>query len=233
MTKQRIEKWRRWIDGPIKASVITMNHHRQIWRGLTEVIAAHGALPDSAYWQHYFDLYADMQAMAVRRQADLHPDVASLAKLLTQMVEDAKGLTPEWWIGLWSIDEGDGYERAYARQQWDDEFGGEVGAHLDPAIPAGDLERLLAGSETVTKHVDKHIAHSEDPGPEPKDPGPIPAEATLTLNDVHDAVDLVGEVFIRYYSLLEAAGMPILEPAIQHDWLAPFREPWIKPGLGH
>jgi hypothetical protein len=45
---QRVAKWRRWIDGPIKASVITMNHHRQIWRGLAEVIAAHGSLPASA-----------------------------------------------------------------------------------------------------------------------------------------------------------------------------------------
>jgi hypothetical protein len=217
------------MDGPIKASVITMNHHRQIWRGLAEVIADHGSLPDSAYWEHYFDIYAETQAMAVRRQADLHPDVASLAKLLSQVVEDAKALTPEWWIDLWNIDEGDDYERAYARRQWDDEFGGEVGVHLDPAIAATDFERLRAGSEAVKDHVDKHIAHSEDPGPEAKDPGSTPAEATLTLNEVHDAIDVIGEVFTRYYPLFEAASMATLEPVIQHDWLAPFREPWIGP----
>jgi hypothetical protein len=109
--------------------------------------------------------------MAVRRQADLHPDVASLGKLLSEVSEDAKQLTPEWWIGLWDIEEDDGNLRALARRQWDDEFGGEVGTHLDPAIPATDLERLVKGSEAVKKHVDKHIAHSEDPGPKPKDPG--------------------------------------------------------------
>jgi hypothetical protein len=73
--------------------------------------------------------------MAVRRQADLHPDVASLAKLLSEVSEDVKALTPEWWIGLWDIHDDD--ERAYARGQWNEEFGGQVGVHLDPAIPGG------------------------------------------------------------------------------------------------
>jgi hypothetical protein len=225
---QRIEKWRRWMDGPIKASVITMNHHRQLWRGLADVIENNGSLPPSAWWQHHFDIYAETQAMAVRRQADLHPDVASLGKLLSEVSEDAKQLTPEWWIGLWDIEAGNTVEEAFARRQWDDEFGGEVGVHLDPAIPAADLERLVKGSEVVRKHVDKHIAHSEDPGPQPKDPGSTQPETTLTLSDVHDAIDVIGEVFTRYYPLLEAASMVMLEPQIQHDWLAPFRLPWIR-----
>jgi hypothetical protein len=229
MADEGIEKWRRWMDGPIKASVITMNHYRQLWRGLTEVIEANGSLPDSAYWEYYFNVYADTQAMAVRRQADLDHRVASLAKLLAEVSEAADQLTPDWWIGLWNIEEGDSYERAYARGQWDEEFGGEVGDHLDPALPKGDLQRLRDGSEAVRKHVDKHVAHSEDPGPEPKDPGPTRVASTLTLNDVHDAIDLIGEVFTRYYPLFEAASMAMLEPVIQHDWLAPFREPWIRP----
>ena len=218
------------MDGPIKASVITMNHHRQIWRGLAEVIEGHGSLPASAYWEHYFDVYAETQAMAVRRQADLHPDVASLGKLLSEVSEDAKQLTPEWWVGLWNIDEGDDHEAAFATRQWEDAFGGDVGVHLDPAIPAGDLARLNEGSEAVKRHVDKHIAHSEDPGPEPKDPGETAPEQTLKLSEVHDAIDVIGEVFTRYYSLFEAAGMVTLEPQIKHDWLAPFRVPWIRPG---
>jgi hypothetical protein len=230
MADQRIAKWRRWMDGPIKASVITMNHHRQIWRGVAEIIEAHGSLPDSAYWDYYVKIYAETQAMAVRRQADLHPDVASLAKLLSDVAGDAKRLAPEWWVGLWNIDEEDDYERTYARGQWDAEYGGKIGVHLDPAIPANDLYRLIEGSEKVKKYVDKHIAHSEDPGPAPKDPGPTPAEATLYVSDVHDAIDLINEVFERYYRLFEAASMITLEPVIQHDWKAVFREPWVPSG---
>ena len=228
MADPRIEKWTRWIDGPIKASVITMHHHRQIWRGVSEIIGEHGELPPSAYWEHYFDVYAETQASAVRRQADLHRDVASLGKLLSEVSDDVKQLTPEWWIGLWSIDEGDDIERAFARRQWDGVFGGEVGVHLDPAIPTADLDRLIEGSEAVKRHVDKHIAHSEDPGPEPKDPGETAPEDALKLSEVHDAIDVIGEVFTRYYPLFEAASMVTLEPQIQHDWLAPFRVPWIR-----
>ncbi len=205
-----------------------MNHHRQIWRGIARIIEEHGALPPSAYWEHYFDVYAETQASAVRRQADTHPDVASLAKLVSEVSGDVKQLTPEWWIGLWSIQESDEHERALARRQWDDEFGGAVGVHLDPAIPAADLGRLIEGSASVKEHVDTHVAHSEDSGPVPEDPGETAPEETLTLNEVHDAIDVIGEVFTRYYLLFEAAGMVALEPQIQHDWLAPFREPWIR-----
>lgn len=217
------------MDGPIKASIITMNHHRQIWNGLGEVLRANPSLPESAWWEHYFNVYAETQAMAVRRQADLHRDVASLAKLVAEVSKDVKHLTPEWWIGLWDIDAGDSVEEAFARRQWEDEFGGEVGVHLDPAIPESDLQRLITESEAVRKHVDKHIAHSEDPGPEPKDPGAA-SETPPTLSEVHDAIDVIGEVFQRYYSLFEAAAMVSLEPVMQHDWLAPFRVPWIRSG---
>src|SRR6185503_12401717 len=145
------------------------------------------------------DIYAATQAMAVRRQGDLDRRVASLARLLSQVAKHAELLTPEWWVGLWNIEAEDGYERAYARGQWDDTFGGKVGVHLDPAIPRGDLKRLRDESEIVKKYADKHIAHSEDPGP-PQDPGAAPPEAIVTVDDVDHAIDVIGEIFTRYYS---------------------------------
>jgi hypothetical protein len=229
MVEQPIGRWTRWIDGPIKGGVITMNHHRQIWRKLGEVVQAHGALPDSAYWQHYFDVYADTQAMAVRRQGDLDYRVASLARLLSEIAGNPELLTREWWLSLWNIETGDDHERAFAAGQWDSSFGGDVGEHLDPALPTKALERLRDESEVVKKYVDKHLAHSEDPGPQPKDPGPSEANVTLKLDEVDVAIDVIGEIFTLYYSLLTASGMAFLEPAIQHDWLAPFRQPWIRP----
>ena len=79
----------------------------------------------------------------------------------------------------------------------------------------------------MKKYVGKHIAHSEDPGP-PKDPGSAPP-TTLTVDEVDHAIDIIGEIFTRYASLLTASGWAFLEPVIQHDWLAPFREAWIRP----
>jgi hypothetical protein len=50
------------------------------------------------------------------------------------------------------------------------------------------------------------------------------------VDEVDHAIDVIGDIFTRYYSLFTASGMAFLEPAIQHDWLAPFREPWIRRG---
>jgi hypothetical protein len=168
--------------------------------------------------------------MAVRRQADLDPRVASLAKLLSEIRKSPELLTRDWWVGMWNIDDdAEPHKRTYATGQWNDSFGGDIGGYLDPSIPTRDMNRLRKQSEAVTKYVDKHIAHSEDPGPESKDPGPAPAGVTLTLDDVNAAIDLIGETFTLYYSPFTATGMAFLEPAIQHDWLAPFRQRWIRP----
>ena len=55
-----------------------------------------------------------------------------------------------------------------------------------------------------------------------------PAEVKLRFNDIHDAIDVIGELFQRYHLLFTAADMVDLVPVIQHDWLAPFRQPWIR-----
>jgi hypothetical protein len=39
---------------------------------------------------------------------------------------------------------------------------------------------------------------------------------------------VIGDLFQRYYSLITASSMAFMEPVIQHDWLAPFRVPWIR-----
>jgi hypothetical protein len=62
-----------------------MHLRRSAWREVTEIIARNGALPDSYWWEFMLDTYLITQALAVRRQADLHKDVASLAKPLDEL----------------------------------------------------------------------------------------------------------------------------------------------------
>jgi len=52
----------------------------------------------------------------------------------------------------------------------------------------------------------------------------------LTLEDVHDAIDVIGHLFSKYSNVLTASSWVFLVPAIQTDWLALFREPWVRPG---
>ena len=41
---------------------------------------------------------------------------------------------------------------------------------------------------------------------------------------------MIGELFKKYFNLLTASSYVFLVPVLQHDWLAAFRVPWMKPG---
>jgi hypothetical protein len=220
MTDHRIEKWTRWIDGSIKNDVLTMHLHRDAWRTVAEILDAHGHLPPSYWWEFMRDTYATTQAVAVRRQADTHRDVASLGKLITELADDTDRITREFWIALWRDPDHRWSERT-AQRAWEEQFAGSVGEHLDPTIPRGDLDALRTAAASVKAYVDEHVAHAEAKS--------LPPEVTLTLKQVHDAVDVIGDLFKRYYNLLTASSYLDLVPVIQDDWLAVFRVPWIAP----
>jgi hypothetical protein len=60
----------------------------------------------------------------------------------------------------------------------------------------------------------------------------VTVEVTLTLQDIHDDIDLIGQLFQKYYNLFTAAAMVKLVPVIQHNWKAVFREPWMRSDTG-
>lgn len=218
MTDQRIAKWTRWIEGSINGDVMTMHLQRETWLEVSGIISDNGQLPDSYWWEFMRDTYAVSQAVAIRRQVDIHRDVASLAKLIGEIGDDSARISRDFWLSLWTNADLD----ALAEGGWETQYAGEVGTHLDPAIPSADAEKLSALSLGVKRYVDQHVAHSEAFAE--------PPTITLTLSDLHDTIDVIGELFRKYYNLLTASSYHSLVPTIQHDWQAVFREPWIKPG---
>lgn len=222
VTDQRVEKWVRWIDGPIRNEVLRMHLQRHVWREMAAGIEGR-ELPESYWWQFMFDTYMATQVMAVRRQADTHKDVASLAKLIEEIRDEPRPLlTRDHWVGLWTIPPDDRGEVEYARRQWDSTFGtGEDQRRLDPRLPAADFEALVAAAAGAQRYADQHVAHSQA--------NRAPAGITLTLADVHEAIGAIGDLFRRYYSLLMAAEYTDLTPVIQHDWTALLRVPWLEP----
>jgi hypothetical protein len=221
VTDQRIDKWTRWIDGTIKNNVLAMHLQRDTWREVSDILQRNGQLPDSYWWEFMRDTYATTQAVAVRRQADTHRGVASLGKLIEEIRDDAFRITRGWWLRQWGAPT-DEFDKLYAENGWATEFAGSIGTHLDPAIPAADFVALTSAAANVKAYVDQHVAHA--------DASAVSAKVALTLDEVHDAIDVIGERFRRYYTLLTLADMPMLVPVIQHDWTAVFRVPWIRPG---
>lgn len=83
----------------------------------------------------------------------------------------------------------------------------------------GDLKKLKATVAPVTKFVNGTVAHIDSR--EMKD--------TTTLSKLSAAIDLLGEFFKRYQCLLTGSHQWALEPVIQGDWQAPFRQPLFAP----
>ena len=105
-----------------------------------------------------------------------------------------------------------------AEKAFDEQWAGNVGDHLDPAIPERDFAELRSKTEAVTWYVDQHVAHSDA-----KPRSPVP-----TFADLDAAVDLLGHLFQKYVNLLTASMYPTLVPVHQDDWLGLFRQPWIR-----
>jgi hypothetical protein len=217
MTNPSVAKWTAWLDqGPIWHNILTMHLQRHVWREMTEIVTSRGDLPESYWWAFQVQTYRATQATAIRRQADRDPRSASLANLLSGMADNAASITREWWLSLWNDD-----DQFYAAEQWTADYGREVETHIDPAIPAADLERLKSAVTHVKNYVDKHVAHS--------DAKAVSVQVTLTLGDLHAAIDVLGQIFLRYHHLLTGSTMAYLVPTLQHDWKAVFRVPWIEP----
>jgi hypothetical protein len=242
MTDQRIEKWRHRMEKGVANDVFTMHLQRFAWVRLHEMVEANDRLQgtESYFWEFLFNVYTKDQASAVRRQTEAHDeDVASLARVIFEMKETPTLLTREWWVGLWTGDDGnDPHWRQRAEAGFASQFGGEVGDHLDPSIPEADLAALLDGSKKVRDYVDMHVAHFDartirrDGGPpEPElEDAPTRKGAELpTLDDVHNTIDLIGRLFVKYENLLTAATWAELTPALQHNWEAIFETPWKPP----
>ena len=187
------ETWGNWIEGPIKDSVLTLFHRRQIWRGIARLIHEREApLRDLALWQYHLDLYAATQAVAIRRQADKRRDVISLARLLTEVKALPGIITLDWWVSLWDNEP----DKQFPRRIWAEKYGG---AELDTDYSEEALNRLLHASGEVKRYVDENLAHLKNP-----DKG-TPAETSiLTMDGLDYAIDTVGELFKSCYHLLTA-----------------------------
>lgn len=128
-----------------------MHDDRATWRHVGDMLAENPLLPDSHWWEFLRDTYATTQAVAVRRQAVPDVDSRNLATLLIELVDDCARVTEEFWVGLWV---GHVNMRGMGRRKWAEQFGGDVGTYLVPAIVRGDIERLNEGSARVKRHVD-------------------------------------------------------------------------------
>jgi hypothetical protein len=219
VSDSKIAKWQSWLDNRIRPDLVTVYAYRDTFNEVVRIAADNEQLPDSYFWDFLRGTYATSLAVAVRRQADVDPRTITLARLLTEIASDAPRLTREFWVGMWEPGPRP-IGLTVAENAFAEQWAGNMGDHLDPAIPNADLADLRSKTDAVTRYVDQHVAHSDAK----------PRSAIPTFADLDAAVDCLGYLFQKYGNLLTASMYPGLVPVHQDDWLAIFRQPWIRPG---
>lgn len=216
--EQEWELWRTWLgeepkNPSIYQDVISMYAARAIWWGFTSI---HGRAPDEArknatFQQWIASNYFTSQAIGIRRQADLRTEVISLAALIKRVADAPEVLSRARFSDSRRGDED--ADRDF------DTLTSAVGLdHIDPATPLDDLKRLRDRTESVRTWATKEVAHY--------DPKKGTFEVGLTYRDLHAAIDLIGELFQKYYSLIRVQHVA-LDLLVMSAWQVIFRVAWI------
>jgi hypothetical protein len=216
--KREWELWRTWLgeepkNPSIYQDVVSIYAARAIWWGFNSIYgkAPEEARKDATFQQWIASNYYTSQAIGIRRQADVRTDVISLAALMKRVAAAPEVLSRERFSDARGRDED-------ASRDFDTLTGAVGLDHIDPASPIDDLERLRDGTESVRTWATKEVAHY--------DPNKGTFEVGLTYGDLHAAIDLIGELFKKYYSLIRVQHVA-LELLVMPAWQVIFRVPSI------
>jgi hypothetical protein len=215
--EQEWERWRTWLgeepkNPSIYQDVVSMYAARAVWWGFNVI---YGNAPDEArtnptFQQWIATNYYTSQAIGIRRQADLRTDVMSLGALIKGVADAPEVLSRARFIDARGNDD-------QASRDFDTQIGAGLD-HIDPAIPLDDLKLLRDETQSVRAWATKEVAHYD------LNKGTF--EVGLTFGHLHSAVDLVGELFQKYYSLIRATHV-LLDKLVMPPWPVIFRVAWI------
>jgi hypothetical protein len=203
--------WKHWIR-QLTNAMTTVLVYRDIWGMMAAAIDANPKIPRTLAMDYLAATYSQSQAVAVRRLVDTSGDVISLARLLESIAASPQLIRRDWWIGQFAE-----IDLRIAAQEWDANFGGTVGDHVDPQIVASDLNDLRAEADGVKTLVDKVVAHRVE-----NYSGPL-----ITQGDLNAALDHIGRLFQKYYKLLLVTDRIRLVPPDLKRVMATFSVPWV------
>lgn len=209
----RLEKWLRWLD-VIKTEIQDLVVAKHTFREVQKMIAANTKLQTSnSFYRYFTSTYVSHTVIGLRRQIKTDPQSISLALLLQEMEQTPEVLSRKYFVSL--------YKGSIVENLADDDFDrfATPGAqHIDPALVAADIQKLRDATARCEDFADKRVAHRDK-----REPRVLP-----TYNEVDGCIDLLDEVYVKYFLLFHAKAMDSLLPTWQYDWKEIFRTPWIS-----
>lgn len=159
------------------------------------------------------------QTSSVRRQLDRTRGTVSLWRLLDEIAQHSRVASRERHVAVWREDGADPFLEAEAHRNFDRFAGGRDRDRIAVAVVRADLGKLEAAGAVVERYANEAVAHM----------AVDQTRTVLTYAELNAAIDQIGDLVKKYASLLKATILAELEPVIQYDWKAPFRQAWIPP----
>ena len=213
MTADKLhEKWKDWLYH-LRHEVVRLYMDRQIWESMRQALLDAGG--DGVFLRHYSLLYAESQAVGVRRIVRPDSDSISLGRLLAHIVNRPDIPTKDRYLAEVRAGEA-GYVRDFIEEHearyYDQEWTTDAG-QFDVARVQEDHDTLQAAALNAMKWVDRMVAHLDSRG----------WDGRVTWKDLDDSLDLVGETFARYDKLVTGFHWDSFHTSLT-DWQAPLRQ---------
>ena len=220
-------KWVRWLEA-ISHDLLRLHYDRAMWTQMREALLA--ASRELDFLAHYSRIYAEAQALGIRRQVEVRTDSISLMRLLKEIINRPDVPTGERYLDIISMARDDvmkadppgGFtglvdvfdiDSAYYDREWDDGTG-----RLNVQRVRDDQELLKQTADIVRRWANKTVAHIDEPG----------FNDRVEWDDLDRSLTLLGETFRRYDRLVRACTWGDDPDALvpdTGDWQAPFRRP--------
>jgi hypothetical protein len=211
-----LHRWRASIEEISQDLVRALGRHRT-WQECEALWGSNHALwvkNDVRGWM--LKAHTDSIVVAIRRETESGPKVASLRNLLAELARNAHVVTVASYVDL--SPPGSPY-RAIAEHDTRDWVAPGTN-HLDPEIPRRDLAELERDSELVTAYVNREVAHRSR-APRTK---PLP-----TFGDLSSALERMEAIAGRYNRILRGTSYVTFHATRQFDHTLFVRRAWTRP----
>jgi hypothetical protein len=216
------ERWKRWCLRFDEAAqdIRTLFHNRHVWLSITQMWQENAeAIELNTIVQNWHvRLYVNTQCTGIRRECDANMRTSSLENCLRELAKYPKMMDrSRFEAGIEANPEIPAEFKTINKQKFDAFALSPQSADLDQAKIETDIRNLRAAADTTRTYTNKIVAHREF----------TTAKITLAWADLDLALNTVGEVLKRYYTLWNTGVIKgNLTPELPLGWERPYQAAW-------
>lgn len=209
----KFKKWKRQFK-VIKNSIYDLASKRFIYMQVTKLIEDNPRIQvSSAFYDWMHGSYVTDMSVHIRRLADRDMRAISLYNLLKDIEHHPEVISRRRFTHPYK-----NFMKRYGHKDFDrlSKPGGDV---VNKKLISKHRTALVKSQERLRIYTNKHVAHLDKVG----------MKKFPTYAELDACIDTIERLAKDCTLLLEQSALTTAVPAIQYDWMAPFRFAWIMP----